>query len=63
MISTAVYRVLSDELHSHTFQPPGGHLQTIKVHKIKITTATWFLNVQIEISVLVCYNIHISIKS
>jgi hypothetical protein len=45
MISTAVYCVLSDELRSYTFQPPGGHLQTIKVHKIKITTATWFLNV------------------
>jgi len=42
MISTAVYCVSSDDLHSYTFQPPGGHLQTIKVHEIKITTATWF---------------------
>jgi len=56
MISTAVYYFLSDELHSYTFQPPGGHLQTIKVHKI--TTATCiYINI-----VYFVYNVYVLVS-
>ena len=36
-INTAIYYVLSDDLRGYMFRPLSGHLQCVKLHKIKIT--------------------------
>jgi hypothetical protein len=44
------------------FQPLGGHLQAIKVHKDKTKIESSFLYGLIKISFLGCNNIYVNIK-
>ena len=62
-INTVIHYVLPEELHSYMFQPLSGHLQAVKIHKIKITRLFRMGRSRFQcLSVYICIYIYINVE-